>query len=104
MGMDRVKIERAVTVNVEAAHRHKDGRLHGHSYTVECWTDRDIDLVDFEAMAREAASVADHSVLEQTIGAPSMEAMAGWFLERLGLTRVVVRRPTLGYAVECRKE
>jgi hypothetical protein len=98
----KVKIRRAVTVNVEAAHRDTDGKIHGHSYLVECWTLVDIDLVAFEAIARNAAALVDHTMLEDSIGGTSMETMAAWFMARpeLQLCRVIIRRPTLGLVVE----
>lgn len=93
-------ILRAVTVNVEAAHSDSNGRLHGHSYLVECWTGLDVDLPTFEARMRQLASSVDHTTLETRIGAPTMEALGEWFLRSGGLVKVVVRRPTLGYLVE----
>jgi 6-pyruvoyl-tetrahydropterin synthase len=107
-----MRIERAVTVNVEAAHRDANGKLHGHSYLVECWTSAECCLTDFERGMREVAARVDHTVLESSIGASSMEALAQWFLvQDLGdltgrppRSRVVVRRPTLGYAVEVRPD
>jgi 6-pyruvoyl-tetrahydropterin synthase len=92
-------ILRAVTVNVEAAHRDTAGRLHGHSYLVECWTERDVDLADFQIQMRELAASVDHSLLEDSLGGPRMEDIAAWFLAS-GLARVIVRRPTLGCIVE----
>jgi 6-pyruvoyl-tetrahydropterin synthase len=104
-----MKIERAVTVNVEAAHHDDDGRLHGHSYLVECWTTTEQDLPAFERAVREVSSRVDHTVLESSIGGRTMEALGIWFLQwnygpagDVRLSRVVVRRPTLGYAVEVR--
>lgn len=104
-------IERAVTVNVEAAHCDEQGKLHGHSYLVECWTTQACCLAAFEQSVREAARAVDHTALEASVGHPSMEALGAWFLGRqyrggdgvpLVLSRVVVRRPTLGYVVEVR--
>lgn len=96
-----MKIERAVTVNVEAAHYDRAGKLHGHSYLVECWTDKDMDLPQLEAIARADASHVDHTELGDAIGAPTMEALGEWFLANCDLyTRIVVRRPTLGFVVE----
>lgn len=93
-------MERAVTVNVEASHTAPDGRLHGHSYLVECWTCEIVDLSEFHATMRALADRIDHTVLEDSIGDPSMEAMAKWFGESGQLAGVIVRRPTLGFAVQ----
>jgi 6-pyruvoyl-tetrahydropterin synthase len=106
-----VKIERAVTVNVEAAHCDSQGKMHGHSYLVQCWITDSCCLAEFEKSVRDVASNVDHTVLESSIGEPSMEALAMWFMQRdylteygheLRLSRVVVTRPTLGYSVEIR--
>ena len=93
-------ILRAVTVNVEAAHMDVDGRIHGHSYTVECWTASEVDLSQFQRDMRALAANIDHTKLESSVGDPSMEAMAKWFADRASLDRVVVRRPTLGCIVD----
>lgn len=98
-----MKIERAVTVNVEAAHYDRAGKLHGHSYLIECWTDVEIDLPQFEAHACADAARVDHTELGASIGAPTMEALGEWFISQSSLyTRIVVRRPTLGFVVEVR--
>lgn len=92
-------ILRAVTVNVEAAHRDSQGRLHGHSYLVECWTREEVDLAEFDREMRSIAALVDHTDLESSIGAPRMEDIAAFFLQHK-LSRVIVRRPTLGCIVE----
>jgi 6-pyruvoyl-tetrahydropterin synthase len=106
-----VKIERSVTVNVEAAHSDNQGKMHGHSYLVQCWITDNCCLAEFEKSVRDAASNVDHTVLEASVGEPSMEALAMWFMQchyltphgyELRLSRVVVTRPTLGYSVEIR--
>jgi 6-pyruvoyl-tetrahydropterin synthase len=93
-------------VNVEAAHCDDNGRMHGHSYLVECWTTAEWDLPAFERVVREAADRVDHTVLEASVGGSTMEALGTWFMQfDYGggrLSRVVVRRPTLGYVVEVR--
>jgi hypothetical protein len=108
-----MKIERSVTVNVEAAHRDEKGQIHGHSYLIQCWTDVPCCLVDFEKIVREAASRVDHSVLECSVGSPNMEALGEFFMKftygraagiTVKLTRVVVSRPTLGMTVEVRRD
>ncbi|HET7883375.1 MAG TPA: 6-carboxytetrahydropterin synthase [Acetobacteraceae bacterium] len=99
-------IEQAVTFAIEAAHRTEgDPRLHGHSYLVEVWTAHLRDLAVLEAEVQSVRAEVDHSLLNDSIGGTTMEHMAAWLLERfvfLPATRVVVRRPTLGYVVEAR--
>ena len=101
-------IEQAVTFSIEAAHLSEgDPRVHGHSYLVEVWSST---LRDFKTMETEidaVRSVVDHTFLNDSIGGTTMEHLAQWLLARFALlpaTKVIVRRPTLGYAVEARPE
>ena len=97
-------IEVAATTNLECSHRDADGRIHGHSYTVEVWVPAGPDLPTFAVRLRGIAAEVDHTMLEDSIGSPLMETIATWFLDRVpGATRVIVRRPTLGFAAEARR-
>ena len=97
-------IEVSATTNVECSHRDTDGRIHGHSYIVEVWVPAGSDQPSLAAAVREIAGPVDHAMLEDSIGSPLMEDMALWFLNRMpSATRVVVRRPTLGFAAEQRR-
>jgi 6-pyruvoyl-tetrahydropterin synthase len=103
-----VKIEQAVTFNVEAAHLSPgDDRLHGHSYSVEVWTAH---LRDLDALTQEVAAVralVDHTLLNDSIGGTTMEHLAEWLLDRfaaLPASRVVIRRPTLGFVVQASRD
>jgi 6-pyruvoyl-tetrahydropterin synthase len=97
-------IEVSVTINVECSHRDIDGRIHGHSYVVEVWVPAGPDLPSLAAAVREIAAPVDHSMLEDSIGSPLMEDMALWFLNQIPhAAKVVVRRPTLGFAAEARR-
>ena len=90
--------EVGVTVNVEVAHTDAAGRVHGHSYIIEVWYPEGADLVTLAAFTKDAASGIDHTMLEDSIGSPKMEAMACWFLTKLPTAiRVTVKRPTLGF-------
>ena len=99
-------IEHAVTFSIEAAHRSEgDPRLHGHSYLVEVWTATLRDFAALEQAVQAVRSAVDHTLLNDSIGGTTMEHMAEWLFARfafLPATKVVVRRPTLGYAVEVR--
>ena len=95
-------IEVAVTTNLECAHRDADGTIHGHSYLVEVWFPAGPDLAELHLLVKQLAAQVDHTMLETSIGATTMEAIAAWFLHAAKAARVVVRRPTLGYAVEAR--
>jgi 6-pyruvoyl-tetrahydropterin synthase len=99
------RIEVAATTNLECGHRDPDGRIHGHSYIVEVWWPAGADLPALAAELRALASGVDHTMLEDSIGSPLMEAVAAWFLARVpDATRVIVRRPTLGFAAEARRD
>ena len=94
-------IEVAVTANVECGHRDEIGRVHGHSYVVEVWFPAGPDFVVLNAFVRDVAAGVDHSMLEDTVGSSRMEDLADWFLRQISTaTRVIVRRPTLGFTVE----
>ena len=98
------RIEVAVTANLECGHRDPDGRIHGHSYIVEVWTPAGAALPTLAAQVRELASGVDHTMLEDSVGS-RMEDVAAWFLARVpDATRVIVRRPTLGFTTEARSE
>lgn len=90
-------IEVAVTVNLECAHRDAFGRIHGHSYVLEAWFPAGPDLVSLHEFVKGIAGSVDHTELEQSIGAPRMEDIGTWFLNKMPeASRIVVRRPTLG--------
>ena len=96
-------IEIAVTTNLECSHRDPDGRIHGHSYVLEVWTPAGPDLPTLAETVRAIATEVDHTMLKDSIGSPRMEDIAAWFLARVpGASRVIVRRPTLGFAAEAR--
>lgn len=98
-----VKTARAVTVAVEVAHLGTDGVLHGHSLTVEVWTDRACCLDAWKARVAEAVTEIDGQ-LEQTIGGRTFEDVGAWVLEAVPeAIRVVVRLPTRGHVVECER-
>ena len=93
-----------VTVNLECAHTALDGRLHGHSYLVECWTHRNTDLDEYYSEVNAIASQLDHTELEKTINPPTMEEIAHWFFNQIShLCEVVVIRPTLGFKVSLKR-
>lgn len=90
----------ASTVAVEIAHLGTDGVLHGHSLTIEAWTDQRTCL---DAWKARLSSVADEMAghLERTIGARAFEDVGAFVLASLPeCTRVIVRLPTRGHLVE----
>jgi hypothetical protein len=77
------------------------------SYLVEVWSST---LRDFKTMETEVDAVrsfVDHTFLNDSIVGTTMEYLAQWLLARFAFllaTKVIVRQPTLGYAVEARPE
>jgi len=99
--MGHSMIEVAVTTNVECAHRDDIGRVHGHSYTVEVWFPAGACMVTLRRFVSDVAQVVDHSMLEESIGSSRMEDLASWLLCKVpNASRVIVRRPTLGFAAQ----
>jgi hypothetical protein len=69
------------------------------------WTAKLRNFPKLEAEVLEVRSLVDHTMLNESIGGTTMEHLAEWLSQRfafLPATRVVVRRPTLGYDVEAR--
>ena len=55
-------------------------------------------------MVKRIGSTVDHTMLDESVGDPSMEGLGHWFLARVPVaSRVVIRRPTLGYVVEVKR-
>ena len=95
---------RASTVAVEIAHCGIDGVLHGHSLTVEAWTDQLVDLDIWHARMIAAAKTFEGQ-LERTIRGRTFEDVADAVLAALPeCSRVVVRLPTRGHVIEAVRE
>ena len=93
-------ILRASTVPLEVAHLGMDGVMHGHSLTIEAWTDQPVDLDAWRDRMRDATAPFEGQ-LERTIGARTFEDVAEAVLAALPeCVRVVVRLPTRGHVVE----
>src|SRR6185503_4380446 len=90
---------------------HENTRVHGHSFKVEVALTGEPDpvsgcVVDFEqftAAVNEVRARLDHHFLNdiEGLGTPSLENLARWIAAALkptfpSLTRVTVRRPSLG--------
>lgn len=95
-----MKFMRACTVPLEIAHLGDDGVLHGHSLTVEVWTERDVCLDAWRASAVAALAYIEGQ-LEMTIGGRTFEDVGVAVMGALpDAVRATVRLPTRGYAVE----
>jgi 6-pyruvoyl-tetrahydropterin synthase len=99
-----MKMSVAVTVNLECAHKDELGRVHGHSYLAEIWRPAGPDLVIFASQVKKITDLVDHTMLEDSVGDPNMEGVGVWLLQQIPeATRIVVRRPTLGFIVEVQR-
>ena len=99
-----VRVQRAVTVSLEIAHRGLDGVLHGHSLTVEVWTDSVADLDALKAQVQVAVAHIQGQ-LEDTINGRSFEDVGVAVLADVqDACRAVVRVPTRGHVVEVTRE
>jgi hypothetical protein len=93
-------VRRASTVAVEIAHLGVDGALHGHSLTIEAWTDQPVDLDAWRARLGDVATTIEGQI-ERTVGGRTFEDVAEAVLNALpDCVRVVVRLPTRGHIVE----
>lgn len=95
---------RAATVPIEIAHRGLDGVVHGHSLSVEVWTNESVCLEVWHKQIVTNIAYISRGMLEETIGGRTFEDVGVATLDALGsATKVVIRLPTLGYSVEvCR--
>lgn len=91
----------SATTNLECAHRDDRGQMHGHSYEVEVFVPRGVDLGELDTRIAQVAGRIDHTVLEESIGGNRMEDIVTWFLAEIpDAVRVIVRRPTLGFSAD----
>ena len=96
-------ILRASTVPLEIAHLGTDGVLHGHSLTVEAWTDQPVDLDVWRERIR-AVIAPFEGQLERTIGGRTFEDVAEAVLAALPeCVRVTLRLPTRGHVVQAER-
>lgn len=77
-----------------AAHRSKEGVLHGHTWQVICWWDDEPDAVLKQNELSEYLRVFDHSVLAD--GEGWAEYLAQAILLGMNCVRVDVERPIEG--------
>lgn len=81
-----------------AAHRSRDGVMHGHTWQVVCWWDNQPDAVLKQKELDTYLKVFDHSILAD--GTAWAEYLAKAILMGMECVKVEVNRPTEGlYAV-----
>ncbi len=89
-----------MTLALEVAHHGEDGVLHGHSLTIELWTERQTCLDAWRAEVRGRIAHIEGQ-LEATIGGRTFEEVAAAILDAVPeAVRVTVRLPSRGHAIE----
>lgn len=74
-----------------AAHRSRDGVMHGHTWEVTCWWNDCPDAVTKQAELQKYLSVFDHTVLAD--GIAWGEKLGEAIMRGMGCVRVEVSRP-----------
>lgn len=74
--------------------------IHGHSYEVWAYTDREMNVESWKDALHAACMVLDHSLLNEIIPVPTMENIARYIAEKIGAVRVCVIRPVEGFSAE----
>jgi hypothetical protein len=87
---------------LSAAHRSREGVLHGHTWTIRAWWTGEPDAVQKQAELRKYLAVFDHTVLAD--GIAWGEHLGRAILLGMGCERVEVSRPAEGlFAIVERK-
>jgi len=81
---------------ISAAHRNREGVMHGHTWQITCWWDDCPDAVQKQAELRKYLSVFDHTVLVLADGLAWGESLATAILHGMKCVRVDVSRPLEG--------
>lgn len=79
---------------LSAAHRSRDGNLHGHTWTIRAWWPGVPDAMERQAALRSYLSFFDHTALPDSVAWG--EHLGQRILEDLGCAKVEVSRPAEG--------
>lgn len=90
----RLKVLTGVSATVAAAHRSREGLMHGHTWLIKAWWQGTPDAVERQVMLRNYLSRFDHSVLPDELA--WAEALGEKVLTDLGCVKVEVERPLEG--------
>lgn len=85
------KVRTGVSAILSAAHRSKDGILHGHTWEVVCWWTNCPDAVAKKAELTKYLSIFDHTVLAENVAWG--EKLAQAILVGMNCDKVEVNRP-----------
>lgn len=84
---------------ISAAHRSRDGNMHGHTWQVTAWWTGKPDAVAKQAELRSYLSIFDHTVLGDDMAWG--EALAEAICLGMGCVKVEVSRPLEGLFAAC---
>jgi hypothetical protein len=99
-----LRFERAASTSLEIAHHGTDGKPHGHSLILEVWTFEDTCLDTWRDRITAATRFIGDGFLEDTIGGRTFEDVASAVLRVLPeASRLTLRLPSLGHAIEARR-
>ena len=90
----RLKVLTGVSATVAAAHRSREGVMHGHTWLIKAWWQGMPDAVERQAMLRNYLSRFDHGILPDELA--WAEAFGEQVLTDLGCVKVEVERPLEG--------
>lgn len=89
-----LKVSTGCSAIVSAAHRSRDGQMHGHAWEVRAWWPEGPDATEKQAELRSYLSVFDHQVLGDEIA--WAEALAKAVCLGMRCSKVEVSRPLEG--------
>lgn len=90
----RLKVLTGVSATVAAAHRSREGLMHGHTWLIKAWWQGTPDAVERQMTLRNYLSRFDHSVLPDELA--WAEAFGEQVLTDLGCVKVEIERPLEG--------
>lgn len=89
--MTSIRSLTGVSAILSAAHRSRDGNMHGHTWEVTCWWDNCPDAVERQAALNKYLSIFDHTILADNCA--WAEKLGEAILHGMGCVKVEVRRP-----------
>lgn len=89
-----MRVLTGVNAVFSAAHRSREGVLHGHTWQITAWWENEPDAVEKQRALREYLTVFDHTVLAD--GVAWAECLARTILYGMKCCKVEVSRPLEG--------
>lgn len=89
--INEIVVSTGASAVVSAAHRARDGSMHGHTWEITAWWAEGADATTLKKMLEDYLGVFDHAVLGDELAWG--EALAKAALLGLGCVKVEVRRP-----------